>query len=104
MNLVKAYPQDAGIRSYIRTGELTDEGTVRISDSFILESPSEVIFHLITADRPSLSGKGMIRFENGRTIEYNGELTVELDTIEITDEQISNGWKRKYLYREYQDA
>ncbi len=99
MNLVKAYPQDAGIRSYIRTGELTDEGAVRISDSITLESPAEVIFHLILADKPSLSGKGMIRFENGRIIEYNRELTVELDTIEITDEQISNGWKRKYLYR-----
>ena len=98
MELKHAYPRDAGLRSYIRTGELAG-GMVKIVDSITLDEPAELVFHLMAADRPETVGAGTICLTGGRTLEYDPSLTAAIEEIEITDPHIQNGWKRSRLYR-----
>ena len=98
MSLKEAYPKMAGIITYRRTGELSG-GTVKITDFFHLEQPSEIVFHIMTADKPILSTQGSIALNYGRTLRYDDSLKAAIDEIELTDSHISDGWNRSTLYR-----
>ena len=98
MSLKDTYPSDAGIETYVRTGELS-HGRVQIVDSILMQKATEVTFHLMTADRPRQGESGIIHLAGGRTLEYDRTLTVAVEPIRLSDPQIQNGWKREFLYR-----
>ena len=98
MSLKEAYPKTAGIIAYRRTGELSG-GAVKITDFIHLEQPADIVFHIMTADRPMLSAQGSIALSYGRTLRYDDSLKAAIDEIELTDPHISDGWNRSTLYR-----
>ena len=105
MNIAPAYPNEAGINSWLRTVRLNRGTDLQVVDSFDLKEKSkEIVQNLITPceivrDEP---GQMVIRDpkeELEMVIRYDSQkLSLESEPIDLNDERISNVWGKR-LYR-----
>ncbi len=98
MQLATAYEKEVGVKSYVRSCVL-DGGTVRIKDSFELETLGEVDIHFISAYRPTLRADGKIELAEGRVMSFDEELKPEIEAFAVDDVSQEQRWGSDTLYR-----
>ena len=93
-----AYPEDAGIESYIRSTSLKD-GVVTVSECIALAEKKEIDFHLMLASKPEIIKHGVIALAEGRSLSYDTSLNVEIEEIDPVGMDAERHWGTKVLYR-----
>ena len=93
-----AYPEDAGIESYIRSTSLKD-GVVTVSECIALAEKKEIDFHLMLASKPEIVERGVIALAEGRSLSYDTSLNVEIEEIDPVGMDAERHWGTKVLYR-----
>lgn len=124
LNLEKAYPAEAGVKSFQRevSAEYGREGILEVMDHVFLEEAGEIRFYLTFADRPEISDeilnedkqemsqiastdrqerlKGTVKVNDAELVFDAENYSLELETLVLEDEKISADWQgRKELYR-----
>lgn len=99
MNIAPAYPNEAGINSWLRTVRLNRGTDLHVVDSFDLKEKSrDIVQNLITPceivrDEPGQMVLGDPKEELEMVIRYDTrKLSLESETIDLNDERISNVW------------
>lgn len=95
-DIAGAYPKDAGIRSWIRTYQLTGKG-VLITDQFDINKPTVTnAIHFLVWAKPEQVSDGYIRLEKEDTrlmLQFDpGQFHYEMDSITQTDGRLSAVW------------
>jgi hypothetical protein len=93
-----AYPEEAGIESYIRTSSLKD-GVVTIREDITLSEEKEIDFHLMLASEPKIVESGRILLPEGRTLTFDTLLTAEVEEFDPVGMDAQGHWGTKVLYR-----
>ena len=92
-----AYPDEAGIISYVRSGVLAGD-TVTITDALSLDGEKEVDFHIMTCAAPTASGNS-VSLPEGVTMTFDSSLTIEIEEFPVNDERMKKNWKSETLWR-----
>jgi len=105
MNIAPAYPDKAGINSWLRTIRLNRGKDVQIIDSFTLKAPSrDIVQNLITPCEIVRDEPGQLVLRDSQeqlkmAVRYDSRmLSSEFESIDINDEKISTIWGGR-LYR-----
>lgn len=93
-----AYPDNAGIESYVRRVSLSG-GTVTVTEDIKLDSKKEIDFHLMLSKKPELLENGKIALPEGRTLRYDTSLTAELEEFDPVGMDTKSAWDTEVLYR-----
>lgn len=93
-----AYPDTAGIESYVRRVSL-DGGTVTVAESIRLNAKKEIDFHMMLAAKPEIRKDGEIALPEGRTLTYDTSLTAELEEFDPVGMDTKNAWGTNVIYR-----
>ena len=96
LSLEKAYPAEAGLVRYRRTGALRD-GAVTVTDEIAFTSPSPVTFHFLAAEEPTLA-EGAVLFPSGHRFTLPAGLSVTVEEITLSD-YMKERWQRPTLWR-----
>jgi hypothetical protein len=97
LNIAGAYPADAGIERWQRTCRLHRgaEALIEIVDDFVLSQDGDVTMSLLTACKPEIDGRLIIRDPDGIgvQVEYDSDcLVADVETLEIDDEKLTAAW------------
>ena len=103
-DLATAYPEEAGVKSWIRSYRLNKQkADMKITHSFVLseaKAPNQVNF--LTWGQVDINTKGIVRIEvEGEKVEllYDKEqFTAALEPIALNDPRLSNVWGKE-IYR-----
>ena len=95
--LKNAYPVEAGIESYQR--RVSFDGTVTIEESIKLAEPKEIDFHLMLASQPETVADGVISLPEGRILNYDTSLSVEIECFDPVGMDTVHAWNTEKLYR-----
>ena len=105
MNIASAYPDEAGVNSWLRTVRLNRGKEVQIVDSFDLKAQSQDIIQSlmtpceIVRDEPGLLVLREPKEQLEMAVRYDPhKLSLESETIDLNDERISTVWGGQ-LYR-----
>ncbi len=94
MDIARAYPAEAGIKSWRRTVTLVRGESLTLADSFELAGqPRETASHLLTACVPSITEHGIIQLQpkalGGKRISGSARLHFDPDLFEVLFEPVS---------------
>lgn len=96
LDLVAAYPPEAGVRHWFRSLRLDrDAARITVSDNYDLDrTPDQLTFHLMTWPAPTVHSGHIILEGSGRSlkIEFGDEFRVEVEKIPITDDRLRESW------------
>lgn len=107
LDIAGAYPEDAGLQSWVRTLRLHRGEQVEIIDRYELAAPAhEIVLGVLTPAAPHLSEPGRISLmasplPDGRRsgaghLTYDAQtLTVQIEEQPITDERLGGVWGQK---------
>lgn len=93
-----AYPEEAGIESYVRRVCLSG-GTVKVSEDISLKEKKEIDFHLMLSRKPEILGSGTVALPEGRTLTYDTTLDASLEEFDPVGMNAKNTWGTEVLYR-----
>lgn len=96
LDLAKAYPEEAGIKKWQRTYQLSLQG-LTISDKFLLtKAQSPNLLNFLLWSEPDISVPGTVRIKNqgaGVKLMYNAlQFEPILETIPLNDKRLSDVW------------
>lgn len=93
MNIVQAYPEEAGASAYIRKVDLSDNNAVIISDhvEYTGEYGSNTVLSLMTYEKPDICGND-IRLGELSVITCEGASDINFEEIPITDARLMTAW------------
>ena len=97
MELKNAYPESAGIISYIRKAQLKD-GKVVIRDTLALKREKKVVFHLLTHREPIVTSKGII-LNTGVLLKCDPALEVKIESFSSDTFNSKSIWGTEKMYR-----
>ena len=99
-NIAKAYPEDAQVRSWVRTYNLKRGNSFSISDKFELTARSEGITssNFMTYCKVTQTERGILKFEgDGFTLDMRYDSKVvkpKIEFIEVTDAKLKQYWPK----------
>lgn len=100
MQLKNAYPDNAGIESYIREFTFEHGKSLTVRDKYSLKQcAAPFIFNLVCANKPVINDNVAQLGENIEMVFDSSVLSVIVEEIELTDRRLKNDWHRDYLYR-----
>jgi hypothetical protein len=99
MELARAYPSEAGLRSFVRTVVLNEKNEVVITDAICTEREQEVDFRYMSCAEPRLLADGKIALAEGRIMEYDPRLACEIEAFAVCDPGIERNWQTDTLWR-----
>ena len=96
-NIATAYPKEAEVNNWTRAYSLADKHVSRLLCSFRLQKhrmiPARVNFLTWGKVDISVPGKVTIEVQGQKvTLEYSGEFTATVETINLPDTRLSNVW------------
>ncbi|NLZ37570.1 MAG: hypothetical protein GX897_08900 [Clostridiales bacterium] len=98
LELKNAYPEEAGINSYIRSVSLNDN-CFACTDNISLNEPGKIAFSIICVEEPENTASGKIRLNNaGVLAEYDEALSYSTDKIKL-ESKLRNEWQTESLTR-----
>ncbi len=100
LNLTHAYPAEAALSSFIRSGVIED-GRAEIVDEIVSERDGEITFNLLCGCEPVPVGDGIMTVR-GKTVLYDPSLTVSVDSPDCSEpetEGIPRAWNTDRMYR-----
>ncbi len=99
MNIASAYPDEAGVNSWLRTVRLNRGKEVQIVDSFDLKAQSrDIVQSLMTPCEIIRDEPGLLVLRDPKehlemAVQYDPQkLSLESETIDVNDERISTVW------------
>ena len=98
MELVDAYPPEAGILSYRREMRLDEEG-MTLREVYTLAREETVTFHFLCAGAPEEAADGNLRLPRGRELIVPRGLTYTLDAFPVSDTRLTRNWETDTFYR-----
>ena len=97
-DITNAYPESAGVVSFIRTSALTG-GTVTVTDKIRLSGEKKIDMHLMSAFKPVIEGEKILLAED-RVLTYPKELlTAEVEEFDPVGMNAKSAWGTEKLYR-----
>ncbi len=97
LQLKNAYPEGAGINSYIKKAELVD-GVVIITEDIDLRRKSEIIFNILTNKEPCVISEGKIKMSEDVLLGFDPSLRPEIEAVDVDDKNLRGNWG-DYVYR-----
>ncbi len=97
MQLKNAYPEGAGIISYIKRAELIG-GKAIITEDIELMKESEIIFNILTCAEPAVIGKGKIKMVEDVILDFDSSLEPQIEAVDVDDKNLRGNWG-DYVYR-----
>ena len=98
LDLKNAYPEETGIKSYIRSVSL-EESCFVCTDNISLNKPGMISFSLICAEEPENIEPGEINLRNADvSVKYDKDLTYSTDIINL-ESKLKNEWHTETLTR-----
>ena len=94
--LKKAYPEEAGIVSYRREGKL-EKGKATVTDTLKLSKEEEVVFHLVSFEKPEKSDGGLRL--GSCLLKFDPALSPEIEEYVFEDVRFVETWKRNSVWR-----
>lgn len=104
MDISSAYPEEAGLDSYIRKAVLTKGKEIRIKDTFCFSgkhTENTVVLSLMTYDQPVLVEQAeTLSFLIGESgaLQVSGGSLLEIEAIPVTDPRLQTAWQHE-IYR-----
>ena len=100
LDIAKAYPQSADVKSYKREFVFVPGSHLEISDSYELGGcKSPLIMNLLLYEKPQISG-GKAELGGKAILEFDsGIFTAGVEEIKLIDPKIHEDWKKDFLYR-----
>jgi len=104
LNLATAYPDEAGIRQWLRTTELDRKaGRIRVHEQFSLAKKVPVVLNFLTPRTPDTTKAGAVRLSAADgaakdvSLTYDSTaLTASFEKIELTDPGLKMTWGQMY--------
>lgn len=93
-----AYPDHAGIESYVRQVYLKG-GAVTVKESILLKEAKQIDFHLMLPKMPTVIREGEISLSEGRTLTYDKSLKASAEEFDPVGMETVNTWGTEKLYR-----
>lgn len=91
-DIAGAYPDSAGVESWVLDYRLLKDGSLDITETFRLHRPAPAVLHFLVPSRPDLSGPGRIGLGGGLTLRYDAKaLKASFEEIPVTGTGI--GWE-----------
>ena len=104
LDIAKAYPENAHVKTWIRTYTLKRSSGFELEDSYVLDSfVKPFVLSFMTFPKPSLVKPGMIDFQiNNHVLHFHYpaekfDVTIEKKTY--PDDRLHTAWGRDYVYR-----
>ena len=100
LDLTRAYPDGAGLTSFVRSGVIED-GRAVITDEITSLRDGDVTFNLLCNCEPVLTGDGVMTV-HGKAVLYDPALTVTVDSPDCSEpetEGIPVAWDCERMYR-----
>ena len=91
-DIAKAYPDSAGVESWVLDYRLAKDGSLSLTENFRLRRGVPVELHFLVPARPDLSRTGQIGLNVGRTLKYDKNL-LSASIEEIPVEGTGIGWE-----------
>ena len=98
LELKEAYAPEIGVESYKRTASL-NEGVVTVTDSIQLNEEKEIDFVFMSHKKPKSGGKGKILLTEGCVLNYDTDLSAEIESFDPVGMDTVALWGTKKLYR-----
>ncbi|MBQ9084977.1 MAG: heparinase II/III-family protein [Clostridia bacterium] len=98
MQLKEAYPEAAGIVSYVRRGTLDGEKVI-ITDTVELTEEKEIDFHLMSHVAPVLNDNGTISLAEGKVLTYDPATTPEIEEFAPVGMNTKGSWETETIWR-----
>ena len=92
----KAYPREAGILSYRREGRL-EKGRATVTDVLKLSGEGDVVFHLISFEKPEEKDGALIL--GSCRLAFEPAVRPEIEEYVFEDERFVRTWQRKSVWR-----
>jgi hypothetical protein len=98
LDITDAYPEECGLLSYSRSGSLKN-GAVIITENIKLREEKLIDFVFVTHREPHVIGIGRIALTEGCTLEYDKELSAEIEAFDPIGMNTRQVWGTEKLYR-----
>ncbi len=96
--LAGAYPEAAGVKSFVRKSALTG-GVVTVTDTIVLDGEKKIDMHLMSAVLPVIEGD-VIRLAEGRALTFPADiLNAEVEEFEPVGMNAKGAWGTERLWR-----
>ncbi|MBR4888580.1 MAG: heparinase II/III family protein [Clostridia bacterium] len=82
LQLKEAYPDEALIESWVRTGSLQN-GVLTITDDWNIDGDGNVVFHYMLCSKPTLTAPGELTLENGAVLKFDPAVTPEIEVVDL---------------------
>ncbi len=96
--LSMAYPEEAGLVSFVRKSSLTGS-KVTVTDSYELTEEKTVEMHLMTASAPTMLEGNQIKLPEDRVLTYDERYTAEIEEIDPVGMDTVRLWNSEKLWR-----
>ena len=97
VGLKNVYENKDEIIEYTRTLAMQD--SIIITDRISLLSPGCATFNFYTPCTPSIISGSSVTLGNGVIMNYSDNLTVKINKIELTDNNLQHDWKTDNIYQ-----
>ena len=98
LELAGAYPEAAGVISFVRTAALTGD-TVTVTDKIKLDGEKKIDMHLMSAVEPVIEADG-IHLTEGRVLTYPTDiLAAEVEEFDPVGMNTKSAWNTEKLWR-----
>lgn len=98
IEIKSAYPDEAGVLSFVRAARL-EGAAVRIFDKVELKESGLVEWHFMTRYEPSVISDGKVGLPCDMTLEFNPTLNVRIEKVEMPSISPEKTWGVPYLWR-----
>ena len=97
--LDKAWPGEAGIRSYTRSSAMNGS-VITVTDCLTLEREAPVCWYWMCAEMPEIAGDSLRFAEAGCLVQFaGGDFTLSAEPVVLEDRKLRNEWKCDTLWR-----
>jgi len=103
MDIAKAYPAEAGIKSLVRSSRL-ESGCITVTDEVKLEREGDIAFHFTCLNEPKEIEHGVIDIGEGVKMYYDKALALDIEKVEnkclpYDDLNFQSSWGVDNLWR-----
>ena len=98
LDITDAYSEDAGVRSYVRTGSLNN-GVVTLTDKILLDKESLADFVFLTHRMPKMISEGKISLTEGCVLGFDPALEASIEEFDPIGMDTLKAWGNEKLYR-----
>lgn len=98
LDVAGAYPEEAGMKSWIRRFSQRGE-EVLVEEDFMLDRPRQPVLHLICLEKPELEKGKMLFSQLGVQALLSEPFQIQIQEILLEDQKLIDAWESTRVYR-----